>query len=320
MNIFNDYIPIPLETIQPHSCIGCNIYIKIHANFQTRYILYCSAENIFKQDKIEELLKHNIQWLFISKEDQKKYFQYAESRLKHIIAINTIDVKTKSQLLYGVAKSIMFDIFQDPRSGDNVDRSKNWVSSTVEFVIKNKEATSTMLSMVSHDYYTYTHSVDVSVLGLLFSKYLGFNGNKMHAFGTGLLLHDIGKTQIGLDVLNKKGKLSEHEFSTIKRHVEFGEKIMEELGGLEKESYYPILQHHEKCNGSGYPKGLKGEEIHDYGKIATIIDVYDALTTERPYSKAKKPFYALKIMKEEMATHLDKSYFESFVLFLGTKR
>ncbi|MCF6149161.1 MAG: HD domain-containing protein [Candidatus Kuenenia sp.] len=315
----NEYIPIALSTIQPNTCTGCNLYIKIRADADIRYVLYCSGNNALKEDKIKELLYKQINYLFINQSEEKLYLRYMESQLKEVIHDPSIDANVKSKMVYNVAKSIMIDIFNDPRAGDNVDRSKNWVANTVEYVLNNKDATSTMLNMVSHDYYTYTHCVDVSVLGLLFAKYLRLDGKEMNNFGTGLLLHDIGKTQINLGTLNKNGKLSEVEYAEIKKHVEFAHEILNDLGGLNEDSFYPVLQHHEKLNGKGYPKGLKGNEIHDYGKIATIIDVYDALTTKRPYSDARKPFPALQIMKELMDEHFDEVYFRSFVAFLGSR-
>ncbi|MBM4055135.1 MAG: HD domain-containing protein [Planctomycetes bacterium] len=317
--MIDEYIPIALNTIQPNTCTGCNLYIKTRADVDIRYVLYCNGANALKDDKIKELIYNQIKFLFIRQSEEKLYLRYMESQLKLVIHDPAIDTNVKSKMVYNVAKSIMIDIFNDPRAGDNVERSKNWVSNTVEYVLNNKDATSTMLNMVSYDYYTYTHCVDVSVLGLLFAKYLRIGGRDMHNFGAGLLLHDIGKTEISINTLNKNGKLNESEYAEIKKHVECGHEILKGLGGLSEDSFYPVLHHHEKINGKGYPKGLKGNEIHDYGKIAAIIDVYDALTTKRPYSDARKPFPALQIMKEFMGEHFDETYFRSFVAFLGSR-
>ena len=250
--------------------------------------------------------------------DQKIYLKYVESSLKHIINDDGVDIKEKAHIVYDVAKNIMNDIFEDPRSGEHVERSKSWVSNTINFIIRSKDSFSGMMGMISYDYYTYTHSVNVSVLGLLFAKYLGIDGGEMPVFGTGLLLHDVGKTQIESDIINKKGRLNEEEFMRIKMHVEIGADILKQTGGIDSTSFFPIIQHHEKYNGKGYPNGLRGDEIHKHGKIAGIIDVYDALTTRRSYSDARKPFAALKIMNEEMKGSFDEKYFKDFILFLGS--
>ena len=318
MDVSVEYIPVTLNAIRVDTSVGCDLYIQNHINKEIRYVLYCSGKNDIKSDKIEELQKHQINTLFIRKEDKKIYLKYVESRLKHIINDDRVDIKEKAHIVYDVAKNIMVDVFEDPRSGEQVERSKDWVSNAIDFIIKSKGSFSGMMSIISYDYYTYTHSVNVSVLGLLFAKYSGFDGDEMQVFGTGLLLHDVGKTQIDSEIINKKERLNEEEFTKIKMHVELGADILKQTGGIDSTSFFPIIQHHEKYNGKGYPNGLKGDAIHKYGKISGIIDVYDALTTQRSYADARKPFVALKIMNEEMKGSFDEKYFKDFILFLGS--
>ena len=313
-----EYIPVILNAIRVDTIVGCDLYLQNHINNAISYVLYCSGTNVVKSDKIDDLQKHQIKTLFIRKEDKKIYLKYVESSLKLIINDERVDIKEKAYIVYDVAKNIVTDVFEDPRSGEHVERSKSWVSNTIDFVMRSKGSFSSMMSMISYDYYTYTHSVNVSVLGLLFAKYLGFDGGEMRVLGTGLLLHDVGKTQIDPQIINKKERLNDEEFVRIKMHVEIGADILKQTGGIDSTSFFPIMQHHEKYNGKGYPNGLKGDAIHKYGKISGIIDVYDALTTQRSYSDARKPFAALKIMNEEMKGSFDEKYFKDFILFLGS--
>ena len=318
MDVSVEYIPVTLNAIRVDTLVGCDLYLENCINNEVSYVLYCSGKNVIKSDKIEELHEHQIKTLFIRKEDKKIYLKYAESSLKHIINDDRMDIKEKAHIVYDVAKNIMNDVFEDPRSGEQVERSKTWVSNTIDFIIKSKGSFSSMMSMISYDYYTYTHSVNVSVLGLLFAKYSGFDGDEMQVFGTGLLLHDVGKTQIDPQIINKKERLNDEEFARIKMHVDLGANILKQTGGIDSTSFFPIMQHHEKYNGKGYPNGLRGDAIHKYGKISGIIDVYDALTTQRSYADARKPFAALKIMNEEMKGSFDEKYFKDFILFLGS--
>ena len=313
-----EYIPVTLNAIRVDTSVGCDLYIQNHINKEIQYVLYCSGTSIVKSDKIEELHEHQIKKLFIRKEDKKIYLKYVESSLKHIINDDRVNIKEKAQIVYDVAKNIVVDLFEDPRSGEQVERSKDWVSNTIDFIIKSKDSFSGMMSMISYDYYTYTHSVNVAVLGLLFAKYLGFDGSEMQSFGTGMLLHDVGKTQIDPDIINKKERLNDEEFAKVKMHVDLGADIIKQTGCVDSASFIPIMQHHERHNGKGYPNGLRGDAIHKYGKIAGIIDTYDALTTKRSYADAKKPFSALKIMYDEMKGGFDEKYFKDFILFLGS--
>jgi len=318
MSVSVEYIPVTLNAIRADTIVGCDLYLQNSINNGIRYVLYCNGTSIVKSDKIEELHEHQVKKLFIRKEDKKIYLKYVESSLKHIINDDRVDIKEKAQIVYDVAKNIIVDLFEDPRSGEQVERSKNWVSNAIDFIIKSKGSFSGLMSMLSYDYYTYTHSVNVAVLGLLFAKYLGFDGDEMKSFGTGMLLHDVGKTQIDPDIINKKERLNDEEFARIKMHVALGADILKQTGSVDSTSFFAIMQHHEKYNGKGYPNGLKGDAIHKYGRIAGIIDVYDALTTKRTYSEARKPFPALKIMNDEMAGSFDEKYFKDFILFLGS--
>src|SRR3990170_7757578 len=318
MDVSVEYIPVTLNAIRVDTLVGCDLYLENCINNEVSYVLYCSGKNVIKSDKIEELQEHQIKTLFIRKEDKKIYLKYVESSLKHIVNDDRVDIKEKAYIVYDVAKNIMSDVFEDPRSGEQVARSKTWVSNTIDLIIRSKGSFSGMMGMISYDYYTYTHSVNVSVLGLLFAKYLGIDGGEMHVFGTGLLLHDVGKTEIDPQIINKKERLNDEEFMKIKMHVDIGADILKQTGCVDSTSFIPIMQHHERYNGKGYPNGLRGDAMHKYGKIAGIIDTYDALTTKRSYADAKKPFSALKIMYDEMKGSFDVKLFKDFILFLGS--
>ena len=129
----------------------------------------------------------------------------------------------------------------------------------------------------------------------------------------GFFLHDIGKSIVPLRILNKKGPLTHVEREIIKKHPEKGYQILKKCNEVSEEIKIIILQHHERHNGDGYPKGLKGDQIHIYAKICMIADVFDALTSYRPYKEKYSTFNALKIMNSEMYENFDPRFFESFV-------
>lgn len=315
----DDYIPITTNVIRTGVIVSFDLYLQVYLNDgKVNYVLYCRENSIIEPEKIAELFIRSINRLYIRAKDQKKFLEYTESSLKTIINDNAISCKVKSQIVYDVAKNVMVDVFQDPRSGKNIERSKNWISNIVEFIIKDKSSSINLVGILSYDYYTYTHSVNVSILGLAFARHLKFRNEELTMLGIGLLLHDVGKTMVNVGIINKNGKLDDHEYLEIRKHVEQGAEILMKTGGIAQASYFPIMQHHERADGKGYPRGLKNEEIHAYGKIAKIVDVYDAITTRRSYSDAKKPFLALKIMKEEMAGSFDENLFKEFILFLGS--
>ena len=133
----------------------------------------------------------------------------------------------------------------------------------------------------------------------------------------GILLHDVGKTRISTNILDKKGKLTKEEFEEIKKHPEYGIEVLDETGSEFKEERIITLQHHENFDGTGYPYGLAKDQIHLCGRISRIIDVYDALTTKRSYKEALRPFAAIKEMRDTMFQCFDPELFKDFIQFLG---
>ena len=127
-------------------------------------------------------------------------------------------------------------------------------------------------------------------------------------------MHDVGKVGINQAIIMKPGKLTADEMEEMRRHPLLGYKLLQETKQLTEESKTIVLQHHERIDGTGYPRRLRGENIHIYGRICSIADVYEALTSDRPYRQKLPPFVALKIMKEEMSHHFQKDLFEKFVL------
>ncbi|MCR4289904.1 MAG: HD domain-containing protein [Candidatus Scalindua sp.] len=312
----HDFLPITLNSLKADTRIGCDIYLLIRNNGTSRYILYCKNDAAFDNEQKEMLVRKNINKLFIGKEDQQKYSEYLESNLKNILSDDRIESKEKAQIVYGTATNMLRDVFNAPRF-KNLERSKTFAYNMIDYILRDGKAAYNLLKITSHDYYTYTHSVNVATIGSLFAKNIGLGEKDMKTFCTGMLLHDLGKTKIHSDILNKKGTLTDDEFKEMRKHPEMGVAVLRESGDSFNEEYSIILQHHENCDGSGYPFGLKKEEIHYSSRIVRIIDIYDALTTQRSYSAPQKPYNSLKVIRDEMYHAVDHTMLKSFIKFLG---
>ncbi len=170
--------------------------------------------------------------------------------------------------------------------------------------------------ITDHDYYTYTHSVNVGLLAILLSKnvFTDTSDHDMEELGAAFFLHDLGKCNIPAYLINKPGKLNEKEWEMMKKHPSYGYRILAEAKQLTDECAVIVMQHHERYSGDGYPKRLHEEQIHIYARICCIADVYDALTSTRPYKKKLPTFEALRVMKDEMIGHFHRDLFEKFVI------
>ncbi|MGB0697369.1 MAG: HD-GYP domain-containing protein [Rhodospirillaceae bacterium] len=162
-----------------------------------------------------------------------------------------------------------------------------------------------------HDDYTYVHSMSVATCLSMFGHAIGLKGDDLLMLTTGGLLHDVGKARIPLEVLNKKGKLDQQEWVSMRKHVDFGIEYIQLCEDMPKGVGCIAGQHHEKLDGTGYPKGLAGKQINDLARMAAIVDIFSALTDRRVYKAAQKAEQALDRMAEMSAT-LDQTLLSTF--------
>lgn len=168
------------------------------------------------------------------------------------------------------------------------------------------------------DEYTFKHSVDVATISMIVAKSYGLSEHDIFDIGVSGLLHDIGKSKVPLEILNKPSRLTDDEYAVMKRHPAFGFDILRKRQDLSDRVKIGVLQHHEKENGSGYPLGLTGDRIGIFSKIITVADIYDALVTERPYKEGYSPKDAVEMimsMTEELNMKAMQSFLRSIILY-----
>ncbi|MDR3561127.1 MAG: HD-GYP domain-containing protein [Negativicutes bacterium] len=156
-----------------------------------------------------------------------------------------------------------------------------------------------------HSEYTFQHSLNVAIIAGILGKWHNYKGAELKNLILAGLLHDVGKAVIPLEVLDKPDKLSDGEFNVIKGHALAGYQLVEETAMLDSSVKLAILQHHERIDGSGYPSGLENEEIHDYAKLIAVADIYDAITTDRPYRPRLTPLDAMEAIAAQMYDKLE---------------
>lgn len=220
----------------------------------------------------------------------------------------------KSEAVYHHSIVMMQNLLESP-TAENIHTSKQAISSITDLILSDDKTANNLLRITSHDFYTYTHSVNVGITALMLSKALfrDLDAHDLHELGAGFFLHDLGKVKVRPEVLNKPARLSEEEMRHVRIHPYQGYKLLESANALSEECRLIVMQHHEFVDGTGYPKRLKGDEIHLYGKICGIADIFDALTAERSYKRSMSTYEALTLMKEKMSSHIDRELFSAFV-------
>lgn len=217
------------------------------------------------------------------------------------------------------SKQAVISMFQEARMGKSVDvgGAQQLVEDISDSVARNPGALISLARLKTVDDYTYMHSVAVCAMMVGLAKQLGLDATQTRVAGMAGLLHDLGKAMMPMEVLNKPGKLLPSEFNVIKTHPAEGHRML--LAGLNVDPLVldVCLHHHEKTDGSGYPHGLKGDEISLFAKMGAVCDVYDAITSNRPYKVGWDPAESLRKMAEWATGHFDGKVFQAFVKSLG---
>ena len=186
------------------------------------------------------------------------------------------------------------------------------VDMIIDDLYRSEDAMIMLMNLQTVDHYLYTHSVNVCVYGTILGIARGYTREELFTFSMGALLHDIGKTQISMDVLLKPGKLTKEEFEVMKRHTERGFYLLKDEPGIPLLAAHCALQHHERLDGSGYPRGLRGDEIHEYAKLIGIVDSYDAMTSYRVYRDPMLPHEAVEHLYAGSGTLYDTELLQLF--------
>lgn len=253
---------------------------------------------------------------YIDEEEATIYEAYVQHHIQTIARSEDISIDDKAIIVYEKASAVIDEMFHNPESLEIAKNVKPLVDSIVDIILHDTKAVESLLKITAHDYYTHTHSINVSIYTLSLGAYLGIEGEELKNLGMAAVLHDIGKSKVNYDIINKNGKLTEVEFDEMKTHPAEGHKIALNLGITDEGILTGIRHHHEKLIGGGYPDGIKGDEISYFARIIGVCDVFDALTTKRSYKDPMTTFESIKLMKEAMKGHLDFDIVNSLIRML----
>lgn len=228
------------------------------------------------------------------------------------------EIRTAAKLC-AKAKEAVIEMFSDARMGKaiKVEQARALVEEISSSVLRQPHALISLARLKNADEYTYMHSVAVCALMIALARQLALDEEMVREAGFAGLLHDLGKVGIPNKVLNKPGKLTDSEFSVVKSHPEVGARILMENYDVSPLVLDVCLHHHEKVDGTGYPHGLKGENISLFAKMGAVCDVYDAITSNRPYKKGWAPADSIRKMAEWSKGHFDEAVFQAFVKTVG---
>jgi HD-GYP domain-containing protein (c-di-GMP phosphodiesterase class II) len=310
------YIEIPTSVLQVGSVTKFDVFLK----GPDGYILYAAKNFAFEKKMLSGLDSVYMKTVYINEDDEGFYRDYLGENLAKFARDEKLDRDEKSKLMYDTARGVMKGLFEKEDLPKAISDVKVAAEVIMDNVLHDEKAFLSLVKASSYDYYTYTHCINVAIYSIGIGKFMGLSLDDLKALASGAALHDVGKSQIKPEVLNKQGQLDDAEFQHIKQHAEFGFDILfNTTGEMDERVLSAVRHHHEKLDGSGYPDGLSGKNISTFAKIVTIADIFDALNTKRCYKDPMSTFETLSLMKNKMGAHLDLDILKAFIMCMSGK-
>lgn len=310
-----DYFPAPIFQLFPSAFGNFEIYIRQG----DRHALFAKSGKRFSTRQREILRENGVGEVYIRREERAFFQDYLRRYMPGALADEELALAERAAIFQRNSCEIVSDLIREklPQGVSNrhYDMFLSFVRQSLDLV-SCPSGLARMASIMSHDYDVYSHSLHVFVYACFLLRSLGMAEQNIVQAGAGALLHDAGKERIALAILQKPGPLNAVEWEEVRTHPAMGLHLCRNLP-LSRITAETIFMHHEKVNGKGYPHGLKGEEIPLHARAVALADVYDALTSNRVYAPAVKPFEALRIMRDEMVGSFDMDLYKRFVLLLS---
>ena len=312
--------PAPLVTLVPEKGAHFDLFLAIPSPTGQRYVLYKSSEIDLSLENCRYLQDRGVKNLYITDEDAPRYFEFVDRNLTERLTSEKTSPQEKSEILYTTTSSLVQATFTRPDSPVLMKTNRTLVEHTMKVLVAEPAVFRTLVSTFANDYTLYTHSVNVATLatGILLETKIAEH-DKVPDIAMGFLLHDIGKTRVPSEILGKTGILTKQELQEIEQHPVYGVDLMQAHESIGPKALDIILAHHEKLDGSGYPYRQTSDRISFETRICSAADIYDALTSNRPYKRAMGAFETIQLIMNHMSHELDKDIVSILIHLLGPK-
>jgi len=318
------YGPLPLRNLAVGREVPFNIYVKIKKRgaINSKFMKSCARGDIYRAEWHQKLVQLKIPCVYVSIEEMDRVMQYVHNHLEQVLTSYVLTESEKEVHVCDAAQMWTINFFnnEEARTAEEVKGALHFLDYLFPAIKGERSKLWNLLNVQRHKgFRLYTHCLNVSLLGMAFTSYLGWSRKKVLGFGLGALLHDIGLIRTPRTILEKKGELTLEEMTKIKRHPIDGARMVQGFVNLPWEALQMVLQHHENGDGSGYPMGLKIPNIHSWARICRILDSYEAMTAKRPWRPAMEPKDALWSMHGDWKRSkvFDPSYLTTFIRFLA---
>ena len=299
------FVTISIATLKVMGDVDYDLYLAEEEG-QTP-LLFRSRSYESTSEDFAALALRGVQTLYVTTDDHSSYHRQLKDNLEAILQCDEIEPEERFGVLQTAVAAEIEKAFSLVHVENAVEQS-HVVGGYIASLLRGSDTLpGDLFAVVRHDYYTFTHLTNVASYGVLLAEQLGISDeDDLEAIAVGGLLHDVGKRLIPKQILNKPSRLTEEEFKIIQAHPQIGYEELHDRSDLSRAQLMMVYQHHEKIDGTGYPVGITGEEMHPWAKICAVVDVFDAMTAKRPYRDAMDVSVVLDRMLEGAGTHFDK--------------
>ncbi|MGD8452052.1 MAG: HD domain-containing phosphohydrolase [Phycisphaerae bacterium] len=314
------YLPVPLTHIPAGAFTNIPIFLRVQpdragADAEPLYAPYLNGERPLNEEDRERLLHSGVELVYVRMADQRQFHDQAESEIRHVAADPRMAISSKATIIYETGLELVNEVLTDPDRANMPRRMEGVARSIATMVLSDPSSFSHLFTASHHDFYTATHLVNVATSLVPLAYQLGYRSTEdlTHICEAGLL-HDIGKLYVPEEVLNKQGKLTEDDWWLLRRHPEMGCEHIAAYADIDPLVTTVIRQHHERLDGSGYPDGLRDQDIHPISRMCAVVDAFDAMTAFRPFKQRTIGVdQALEILKSETPAKHDGEVMEAWV-------
>jgi HD-GYP domain-containing protein (c-di-GMP phosphodiesterase class II) len=311
------FLPVSLSRLPLPALEGIAVYLRSAAGPDKKetFTLF-SAENLrFTQQHQERLTAAGVKFVYISMAQQAQFRAQTENKLMEMATDPSVAVSIRSEIVYETCVELMNELLSEPDLAAKSPRLEKVSRAVTTLVLNDPTAFSHLFAASHHDFYTATHMVNVSTWMVPLAYALGHHDvEELNQICTAGLLHDIGKMYVPGEILNKKGRLSPEEFAQIQRHPELGCEHLKKYDHIHPLVMSVTMEHHERMDGSGYPRGLTGAQTHPISRLCAVVDSFDAMTAFRPFKERTMTVaQAVKIIVEETPKKYDPQVVDAWI-------
>jgi HD-GYP domain-containing protein (c-di-GMP phosphodiesterase class II) len=297
-------IPVSVATLIPATVPGVSLYLP--AGNGLRPQLYRGADFPVTQADIDQLQDRGVGTLYVAVGEHGAYQQYLREHLEPLLDDESVPIARRMGCLNEVVRDVLAGVFRKGNLDDCIDELRHLGARTVQVICRDDVLLSDLRGVLHHDYHTFTHSANVAYYCVMLATRMGMRDEQeLTALATGALLHDAGKLDVPAGLLTKPGRLDDDELRIVRRHPTAGYRRLCRRNDLSRAQLMMVYQHHERVDGDGYPARSPGRDIDDWAKICAVADVFEALTSNRPYRMGLSIPAACATMEAGSGTHFD---------------